>query len=157
MASLLHMQGCFGVRYIFLPRWSLVPFRWLHKCAKLSCLENPHIFRTMLWHPQKNGVWYAMSCKPVIGPFLLKTTVTVEVCHDITRYGKKVRRLIFDKACKWRYLHTVNGSILNRVFRKNLPSFMHVRLYIAELQRFLPDYVVEAWWCVWSWRTFVPS
>ncbi len=30
---------CFRVRYILLLRWSLVPFRWVHKYTKLLCLQ----------------------------------------------------------------------------------------------------------------------
>ncbi len=39
MASSLHAQWCFGVRYILPQWWSLVPCRLLHKHSKLSCLE----------------------------------------------------------------------------------------------------------------------
>ncbi len=39
MGSSLCTGWCFSVWYILLQWWSLVPFRWLHKHVKLSCLE----------------------------------------------------------------------------------------------------------------------
>ncbi len=39
MALSLCMWWCFNVWYIFLQQWNLVSFSWLHKPAKLSCLE----------------------------------------------------------------------------------------------------------------------
>ncbi len=48
MSSSLSGWWCFDIRYILLQRWSLVPFKSLHKYLKVTflCLENPHIFWT---------------------------------------------------------------------------------------------------------------
>ncbi len=47
--------------------------------------DNPHVFRTTTLHPQKIGVWAAVSRKRVIGPFFFATTITSAVYCDIVK------------------------------------------------------------------------
>ncbi len=46
-------------------------------------LENPHIFQTMLLHPQKIGAWCVMSYRRVVGPIFFETVITAEAYRYI--------------------------------------------------------------------------
>ncbi len=86
MASSLWVWWSSGIWCIFLQQRSPVPFRWIHKWAKLQLLEfgEPSCF-SMLLHQQKIGIWCNGSRKRVVGPIFFETTITAEVYHDINQ------------------------------------------------------------------------
>lgn len=63
---------------------------WFHKTGYINannyrfwCSENPHIYRETSLHPEKIGVWCALSRKRIIGPIFFTSTVNTEVYKDI--------------------------------------------------------------------------
>ncbi len=81
MALSLHTWWYFNVWYILFQWWGLVPFRWLHKYAKLSylefrepshfsniiivCLKNWHLVRHELQTCRTNFFWDKNYCRGI--------------------------------------------------------------------------------------------
>ena len=51
--------------------------------SRMWCSENPHIFHEKPLHPQKLGVWCAVSHWRVVGPIFFEATVNGDVYQDI--------------------------------------------------------------------------
>lgn len=63
---------------------------WFHRTGYINARNyrfwssnNPHVFRESSLHPQKIGVWCAVSRRRVVGPIFFTSTVTAEVYQDI--------------------------------------------------------------------------
>jgi hypothetical protein len=51
--------------------------------TRIWASENPHAFNEAPLHPQKVGVWCAISTQKVIGPIFFEQTVNTDVYKDI--------------------------------------------------------------------------
>lgn len=65
---------------------------WFHKTGYINasnyrfwCSENPHVYRESSLHPEKIGVWCAISRRRIIGPIFFSSTVTTIYCIVRTR------------------------------------------------------------------------
>ncbi len=126
MALWLHTRWSFSVRYIFLQRWSLVPFKWLHKCAELLCLEfeEPLHFLNNAAASPKN--WYVHhELQTYSGTNFFDTVITAEVCRGIIQqfielWHKDKCNSVFLQDNAWPYVAIDMMSFLAEFFGERI-------------------------------------
>ncbi len=149
MASSLDAQWCFSFQCILLQRWSLVPFKWLHKGAKLSQLEfrEPSYFSNNIAASlsPKIGAWCAMSRERVVVAIFLEAIITAEVYHDIIQQfiallHKDEHDTVLQQDNAWSHVSKDTMSFLAEFFGEWICKWQSCSSDLSSLDFFLWSY-----------------